>query len=59
METSTEEIKEPSTISEDTLIPVKFNKEIDHWFYSNNKPNIFDSIVSLDSLKNKINNANG
>lgn len=28
METSTEEIKEPSTISEDTLIPVKFNKEI-------------------------------
>ena len=38
---------------------VKFNKEIDHWIYSNNKPNKFDSIVSLDSLKNKINKANG
>lgn len=38
---------------------VKFNKEIDHWIYSNNKPNKFDSIVSLDSLKDKINKANG
>lgn len=38
---------------------VKFNKEIDHWIYSNNKPNKFDSIVSLDSLKEKINKANG